>query len=70
MHVLYGPRAAASHWSLLSLRGAAAVFFSFVMLLSALAMLTAIAFYLFDVQVTMGWRESSIGLPAQDGTAA
>jgi hypothetical protein len=59
MHTLDGPRAAASHWNPLSLRGAAAVVFSFLMLLSAFAMLAAIAFYLLDVQVTMAWQESS-----------
>jgi hypothetical protein len=63
MHVLDGPRSAASHWSPLSLRGAAAVIFSFAILLSAFAMLTAIAFYLFDVRVTTAWQESTIEPP-------
>jgi hypothetical protein len=59
MRMLDGPRPAASHWSPLSLKGAAAVVFSFAMLFSAFAMITAIAFYLFDIRVTMAWQESS-----------
>jgi hypothetical protein len=58
MRMLDVPRPPASHWSPLALTGAAAVAFSFAVLISAFAIMTAIAFYLFDVRVTMGWQGS------------
>ncbi|HEY5932535.1 MAG TPA: hypothetical protein VIT63_06425 [Nitrospira sp.] len=39
--------------------------FAFIMLLSAFAVLTAIAFYLFDVRVTVAWQESSLPPPLE-----
>jgi hypothetical protein len=66
---MHYPRSAASYWSPLSLRGATAVIFSFGILLSAFAMFTTIAFYLFDVRVTTGWQDSTNEPPVQDGTA-
>ena len=65
MHMLDSPRSAASLWSPLSLRGAAAIGFASIVLLFTFAMLTAIAFYLFDVQVTVAWQESSPPQPVE-----